>query len=282
MREKILFVDDDPNILNSMRRNLRNKFNLSTSESGEQGLRAIEKEGPFAVVVSDLKMPGMNGIDFLARVRDLSKDTVRVMLTGYAELESAISAVNEGNVFRFLTKPCDMSTLVNTLVQCLEQYRLITAERELLDKTLSGSVELCSEILSMVNPVAFDTSSRIKRYVRYIAEHKDPENLWQYEIAAMLSQIGCVTLKPETLEKVAENRPLNGEEQQVYDMHPTIAYDLLSRIPRMAGVAKMIMYQNKNYDGTGNPREKIAGEDIPLGARILKLVLDYDMHLSQM
>jgi DNA-binding NtrC family response regulator len=142
MIEKVLFVDDDRNLLASCERSFRRKFTVETAEGGEAALQAIAERGPFAVVVSDRQMPGMDGIQLLSLVRQRAPDTVRIMLTGNVDLEGAIKVVNEGNIFRFLTKPCALEILGKAVEDALAQYRLVTAEKELLNKTLSGSIKL--------------------------------------------------------------------------------------------------------------------------------------------
>jgi len=132
MTEKVLLVDDDRNILAGYRRGLRNEFRLETAAGGEQGLQALNSRGPFAMVVSDMRMSGMDGIEFLARVREGFPDTVRAMLTGYADVETAIRAVNEGGLFCFLTKPCPKEKLALSLRAGIEQYRINTAQSAVL------------------------------------------------------------------------------------------------------------------------------------------------------
>ena len=127
----VLSVDDEPNVLDGVKRNLRRDFRVVTAAGGAAGLRAFE-EAAFAAVVSDLRMPGMDGIEFLGRVRDVSPDTTRILLTGNADLTAAVSAVNEGNIFRFLTKPCPPDVLISAVTMAVDQQRLLTAERELL------------------------------------------------------------------------------------------------------------------------------------------------------
>jgi len=277
MNEKILAVDDEKNILDAIQRQMRKKFHVETALGPEEGLTAIKQRGPHAVVISDLRMPKMDGIQFLTRVKKLTPDTVRVMLTGNADLENAIQAVNEGNIFRFLTKPCSPEILEKVIQAGIEQYRLVTAEKELLQKTLKGSINVLNKVLSLVNPEAFGRSSRIKRYVKQIAEKLDVPDVWKFELAAMLSQIGCVILPAEALKKLSQGKNLTGEEVQLFDMHPMIASDLITNIPRMQKIAEMIRYQEKHFDGTGNPKDKRREKDIPLGARILKVALDFDL-----
>jgi len=277
MNKRILVVDDEQNLLDSLKRQLRKRFNIETAQGPEEGLKAISARGPFAVIISDLRMPVMDGIEFLSRVSDITPDSVRIMLTGNADLQNAIQAVNEGNIYRFLTKPCAIDILAGVLDQGIEQYRLVTSEKELLEKTLKGSIKVLTELLSLLNPEAFGRSSRIKRYVGEIAGHLDIPNVWQVETAAMLSQIGCITLPEEAIKKLYQGQELSEEESELFDMHPIIASDLLSHIPRMQHVAEIIADQDKYFDGSGNTKELRQGEAIPLGARILKVVLDFDM-----
>lgn len=274
--EKILFVDDDVNLLQGIRRQYRKRFNIVTASSGREALALLQK-GDFAVVVSDLQMPEMNGIEFLSEVKEHYPDVVRIMLTGNADLTAAIDAVNNGNIFRFCTKPCPVDVMVNTLWSAIEQYRLINAERELLEKTLLGSVKVLTDILSLVNPIAFGRASRVRNYVKKILDKLGITDTWKFEIAAMLSQIGCVTIPAEALEKVYKNEELRDEEKQMFTAHPLVGRELISTIPRLDEVASIIAYQEKRFDGTGIPGDGRKGSDIPLGARILKVALDFDV-----
>lgn len=277
MDERVLIVDDDINFLSAVRRQLRKDFQPDTAQGPEEGLNFIKTCGPYAVIISDLQMPKMNGIEFLSKVKEIAPDTVRMMLTGNADLDRTIQAVNAGNIFQFLTKPCAPETLTNVIHLGIKQYRLVIAEKELLQKTLKGIIGLLNEVLSLVNPEAFGRSSRIRQYVKRIAENMDLPNVWWLEMAAMLSQIGCVILSEETLRKLYRGEAFTGEESQMFDMHPMIASDLISKIPRMEKVAEVIRYQEKCFNGTGNPKDNRQGKDIPVGARILKAVIDFDL-----
>ncbi len=277
---KVLFVDDEPRILQAYQRGLRRHFEIHGATSGEQALKLLETEGPFPVVVSDMRMPGMNGIDLLVRIKERSPDTVRVMLTGNADQQTAIEAVNEGDVFRFLTKPCSVESLARTLAAAFKQYRAITAERELLEQTVRGAAEALSEVLSLVDPEAFGRTQRLKRLMRDMAVAMGLRESWEAETAAMLSQIGCVVLPGELLRKVTSGAPLTAKERERFLQHPGVGADLLARIPRLDGVAEIIRYQEKGFDGSGPPPGEVCGEAIPLGARMLKVVLDFDRHES--
>src|SRR5579864_4510396 len=194
MAEKILLVDDDSNILDGYRRSLSREFLMETAEGAEPALALAEKNGPYAVVVSDMRMPGMDGIQLLSRIKALSPDTIRVMLTGNADMDTAISAINEGSIFRFLKKPCSKEAMAKTLTAALVQYRLVSAEKQLLEQTLSGSLQVLTQVLSLVNPAAFGRAERARRYIHHVVSAMKLGNPWQYEVAAMMSQLSCVTL----------------------------------------------------------------------------------------
>lgn len=264
---RVLFVDDEPRILETFRRNLRKQYDVHTAVGPEEGLRVVKEDDSFAVIVSDLKMPGMDGITFLSTVHSMSPDSVRIMLTGYADVDNAIAAVNEGHVFRFLTKPCTLESLSKALDAGLEQHRLVTSERELLRGTLRGSIKVLSEVLSLVNPEAFGRSERIRRRVNELGRHMGFEPLWMLDLAAMLSQIGCVGIAEEIVRKHNSGKDLTGEERKAFNRHPQIAAGLLSHIPRLEEVGEIIAHQNEKYD------EKLS---CPLGSRLLKIAIDYD------
>jgi response regulator RpfG family c-di-GMP phosphodiesterase len=276
MSERILCVDDEPNVLQAYQRSLRRQFHIETATSGEQALKMVNEDGPYAVIVSDMRMPGMDGVQVLAHIKETAPDTTRIMLTGNSDQQTAIEAVNEGHIFRFLTKPCPTETLARALSDGIRQYQLIMAEKELLEKTLRGSIEVLTNILSLVNPTAFGRSSRVSRLVKQMAQVLQIQDMWQVEIAAMLSQIGCITVPEETLMKVYNGKSLSAEELGMLQAHPRIGHDFINRIPRLESVAEIIAYQEKHFNGSGAPHDNKRGHEIPLGARILKVALDYD------
>ena len=280
MNDKVLLVDDEPNVLEGLQRQLRKKFQVTTANGGEEGLKAIGGEEPFAVIVSDLRMPGMDGVRFLAEARQCAPDSVRMILSGHADLDAAINAVNEGNVFRFLTKPCEPKTLISILEAGVQQYQLVTAEKDLIEKTLSGSIKLLTDILSHLSPVAFGRASRVRRIMGKLASQVSAERSWEFELAGMLSQTGCVTIPTETVEKIYHGKPVSLVESHMFERHPQIGCELIMNIPRLEGVAEMIAYQNKHFNGEGFPQDDRKGEDQPFGSRALHVALDFDTLVS--
>lgn len=280
MTERILCVDDDPNVLQAYQRALRKQFHIEPAFGGEEALQAVAEQGPYAVVVSDMRMPGMNGVELLAKVSEISPDTVRMMLTGNADQETALEAVNQGHIFRFMTKPCPPETFAKALEAALTQHRLITAEHELLSKTLSGSVKVLTDVLGLVNPAAFGRAARVRRLVHEFCTRLPVGAAWQVELAAMLSQIGCVAVPEETLTKVYKGESLSRAEADAFAAHPATGYELLRHIPRLEEVAEIVAYQEKRFDGQGLPADNRCGEAVPLGSRILKVALDFDTLLA--
>lgn len=279
--EKILLVDDEPNILQAYKRILRRDFNIYTAESGREGLDLIEREGEFAVIVSDMRMPEMNGIEFLTRTQELFPDSIRIMLTGDAGQQTAMDAVNEGKIFRFLTKPCSLELLSNTLFTCLKQYRLVKAEKQLLEETLTKSLQVLVDILALINPTAFSRSTRVKRLAKDIAVRLGLENTWEIEIAAMLSQIGCITVPEEILKKISNCKQLSEGELRLYNQHPQVGYDLVTRIPRMQDVAQIIAHQTVRFSEEKTSKSCLESSNTNrLNTRIIKMVLDYDKLLD--
>ncbi|WP_136806395.1 HD domain-containing phosphohydrolase [Desulfosediminicola flagellatus] len=279
MTEKVIFVDDEDHILQSMKRQLRKRFEVFTALGGREALEIMKENGPFAVIVSDMRMPAMDGIQLLSEVKTLYPDTVRMMLTGNADQETAIEAVNKGQIFRFLNKPCPTSTLVTSIALAQRQYRLINAEREVLDKTLKGSIKVLSELLSLANPVAFSSGYRIKGLVSELAKILEFREPWQLEIAALMSQIGCITLPAEILNKLYVGQPLDDEEKEMYRSHPKIGADLLRHIPRLKTVSGIIALQLMTMDELNQKCEtdEDITEEMAIGAQVLKISIDYDM-----
>ncbi len=276
-----MFVDDDKDILDTFKRLMRKRYSIDTALSGEKGLEAISTRGPYAVVVSDMRMPGMDGVRFLTRVMDISPDSVRVMLTGNADQQTAMEAVNQGRIFRFLTKPCSPELFSITLDAAIDQHKLIISERELLEKTLSRSIKVLIDILSMVNPTAFGRAARLRKYVKHMTAELGLKSGWQYELAAMLSQIGCVTIPQETMEKYYSGGKLSDNETAMLSSHPSIGKELLENVPRLEQIALMIGQQDKPYSRYRGDQPPAKRPEAEIGAQMLKAAIELDLIVSQ-
>lgn len=264
MNRSVLLVDDEPNLLKGFQRHLRKKYDLSLAVGAAEAVKLFKAKGPFAVVVSDMQMPDVNGVELLAHLSAIDAQTTRIMLTGNADQRTAADAVNNGKIFRFLNKPCPPEDLCIALEAGIEQYRLVTAEAELLSKTVSGSVRMLSEVLSLAMPDAFGAAIETKRLARKLAEKLGVSPLWQIDMAAMLLRIGCVSLPESVLKDYLAGRPLNSEERRLVEEHPTIGHRLVSAIPKLESVADLILQHRKPL-----------AEGPSLAAKVLRVADDF-------
>jgi len=263
--------------LDGYRRMLHREFEVETAVGAELALTVIESRGPYAVVISDMRMPGMNGSEFLSRLRQSAPATVRMLLTGYSDMKAAMDAVNQGNIFRFLTKPCDKETLSGAVTAGIGQFHLVMAEKELLEKTVMGSIKVLTDVLSAVSPEAFGRSMRIARCVTHMAGKFALASAWWYETAAMLSQLGCAMLDPELLQAAYVGAKLSPEDQARFDAHPVVASNLLAAIPRLEPIAWMVRQQfTKGMPEHAPESASIPAPDLLLGARMLKAAVAFD------
>lgn len=240
MKAKILWVDDEKALLDSMQRHFRGKFRIVAATGGVEGLSILRKDKEFPVIISDLKMPIMSGIEFLSEARKLAPDSVRLMFTGFAGLDSAIKAVNEGHIFRFLTKPMEMDLIERHIIAGLRQYELIQAEHELLDKTLTGSLQVLLDVLALASPTAFNRSARIRDTVDSLATDLHLPDRWALQTAASFYHLGYITLPNSTLEKIYTQRELDEEDQKMLNKQADLAVAILSKIPRMEKVTGIL------------------------------------------
>jgi CheY-like chemotaxis protein len=237
---RILCVDDEPRVLDGMRRTLGMNFEVKTAEGGAQALAMLTGAERFAVTISDMRMPGMDGAAYLEQAAEKDPDMVRMLLTGQSDMQAAIRAINHGRIFRFLTKPCDADVLHRAVEDALEQHRLLTAEKELLQKTVYGCIKVLTEMLSLVNPVAFSRAVRVKRLVQHVASSVHLADAWQLELAVMLAHLGYVGMSPELLERAYTGKPVNPTEKALLGGAFKTALNLMVEVPRIEAVLSII------------------------------------------
>jgi response regulator RpfG family c-di-GMP phosphodiesterase len=239
-------VDDEQRILDAFRRSLHGRYEVDTANSGQEGLAKTRGTArPYSVVVSDMRMPGMSGAEFLAGLREISPDTVQIILSGQAELTDTIAAVNDGNLFRFLTKPCEPAELARALDAALEQHRLVRSERELLERTLDGAVTVLTELMAAAHPVAAGRTGTVKALTDAAIFSLRPKNTWELRIAAMLGQVGLMAVPAEVIAKVVGTRveDVDPDALAMYRGHPQLSRELIGRIPRLERVAAWVASQ---------------------------------------
>ena len=284
-RLKVLCVDDEPNILEGLSLHLRRHYTVITAGSGALGLQALRTESGAAagtaIVISDMRMPRMDGATFLSQARQIAPDAVRLLLTGESDLDSAIAAINQGQIFRFLTKPCPPSLLLSTVESAAIQHRLITAERVLLEQTLRGSIQALTDVLALTNPVLFGRAIRVKQHVSDLATSLEIVDRWQVEVAAMLCQLGGVALPSETLERVRFGQPLSEDEEKMVARLPALTEQLLANIPRLEVVRGILAaYSRPPLRMDAIPADA-QPDPIERGAQLLRVAADFDILEAQ-
>jgi response regulator RpfG family c-di-GMP phosphodiesterase len=268
---RVLCVDDEPYVLDGLRDNLRKSFEIRVAESGLEGLELLRREPEaYAIVISDMRMPAMPGSVFLREARREAPDAIRMLLTGYADVDAAVRAVNDGQLFRFLTKPCAPEELLRACAAAMAQHRLVVAERVLLEQTLSGSVQALTDVLALTSPAAFGRGTRVKASVARLAQQIEMTDAWEVGLAAMLAQLGAVTLPVATAEKLYSGGLLSTHEDGMVARVPETTQRLLGHIPRLEGVLEVLAHVDRQFEAATDR------DPLPVGSRMLRIVFDYD------
>jgi CheY-like chemotaxis protein len=272
MNNKILCVDDEESILKGFQLNLRKDFELHLASNGAEGLEVFDREKGFALVLSDMRMPEMNGATMLSEIKNRDA-VVTVLLTGHTDFESAIAAVNEGNVFRMLSKPCPPETLIKVLRSGLEQHDLIKSKRILLDKTLRGAVDALAQSLSTAKPLFFGRAQRVRRLSNELAEMMQVPNRWRVDVASVFSQLGYISLPESVSEDVYHKRDLPPEVKKLVKQVPIDTQNLIAKIPGLEEVDEILQKLDIQHRF-----EKDNGSGVRTLASILRVSLDFDFY----
>ena len=272
MPETILFVDDDTNFLAAMQRQFRKQFVVITASAGEEGIKILRCRHNVAVVISDLMMPEIDGIHFLTLARDVSPDTVRIMLTGHASLERAIEAVNNGYIFQFLTKPCPRVSLAKSIMLAVNQHHLLVSQREL--HSLRKMKEAFTQVIGSLSAV-------VESRDRYTAGHQErvaelataiaqqlqlsPERTEMVKMASLVHDIGKIYVPLAFLSKPGRLSPA---EFSIIQAHTVVGHDILEPLDFQWPISDMVIQHHERMDGSGYP-QGLKGDDILLEARII-------------
>lgn len=280
-RPQVLFVDDEPLVLEGLRRSVHKEFLADLAAGSEEGLEKLRHAGPYAVVISDMHMPGMDGVEFLATVRILSPDSIRVMLTGDNELEVAMRAVNEGSIFRFLRKPAGAEQILTALRAGVTQYRARRSEKEHLEVTVKaleqldvGTLTALARAIDAKSTWTAGHSERVTNLAMKIANSMGlpARDLQIVHRGGLLHDIGKIGTPATILDKPGE---LEVEEIKIMREHVTIGVRILEPVPCFREILPIVAQHHEWFDGSGYPAG-LAGENISLHARILTVADAYD------
>jgi response regulator RpfG family c-di-GMP phosphodiesterase len=273
----ILCVDDEPRVTQALERHLREKFRVLTAASGAEGMDIISRERDIAVVISDMRMPQMDGATFLRHTRALQPTAVRVLLTGQADVAAAIKAINEGQIFRFLTKPCPPDQLLAMVDEAVKQYELTIAEKVLLQRTVVGSIKALADIMALVNPSVVGRAIRLKRRVSALATELALEDRWQVEAAALLSHLGLLSMPESVTRKLAQGQELDARELQRLRAASQAANRLIAHVPRLEPVSALLAEVDAISTGMEPRTPTMAQAQL----QVLKLAMEVDRLESQ-
>jgi response regulator RpfG family c-di-GMP phosphodiesterase len=306
----ILCVDDEPNILSSLRRALRNpQYRVLTAPGGHEAI-AIMEAAPADLVISDMRMPGMDGAQLLGQIRRRWPRTMRILLTGYADVNSTIAAINEGQIYRYVNKPWDDGELQVTVAQALERLALerekarlealtqaqneelrsfnaqlelrveqrtaeVTQANDKLKRNYMTSIKVFANLIELRGSQLVGHGRRLADSTRQVAKAMgcNSEDTQTVFVAALLHDIGLIGLSDEMLAKPVPK--LTADELALYRKHPVLGEQSLLALDDMQPVAALIRSHHERFDGQGFP-DALAGADIPLGARILAVADAYD------
>ena len=269
---KVLFVDDQDEVLEDIKVQVSDVCDPYGATTSEEGLEIFENEGPFTVVVSDQILPGVDGSDFLAKVVRRDPHVSTMLLTGHANYADAMTAVNDGHVFRLLEKPYSPAALREAIVAGARQRQLVESERVLLHETLIGAVNALTETLATVKPRFFGRAQRVKRLSGEVARYLDFPHPWQVETAAVFSQMASITLPEEEAENVFLRKHLRPQIVKLVERFPEVIDHLLGNIPRLEEVREIL----DCLFGNPLPYQKPGKEEIYQAFEILDAALEYD------
>ncbi|MCX7071572.1 MAG: response regulator [Gammaproteobacteria bacterium] len=281
-RLRVLLVDDEPAVLEGLELQLGRRYEVHGTTQPAQALKMVDTMAPFAIVLSDMRMPGMDGAALLREIRNRQPHGVRMLLSGHADVGSAIAAVNDGGVFRFLTKPCPPAQLLAAFDAAAQHYRVQAAERALLEQTLRGAIKALAEVLAVVDPAGHGQALRVQQLSLELAKELAFAPGWSLEVAALLSSIGRVSLPAEVLQRLhAGEIPLPDEAAMLARL-PKLTDRLLAAIPRLEPARAILLLSHEQPLPEGWATDFGGGTLATLGrcAAILRVAEGFDTLLT--
>lgn len=237
---RLLLVDDDYNVAKAFERSLSDQFEIAIAHSGQVGLEKLRKGRGFDVIISDLKMPEMNGIEFLKIAHELAPDSIGILLTGFADVASAISAVNDDAVSQFLTKPVSTERLSFVIEKAVEKSAANGAEKRLHDGSVAGAIRIFIEMIAAIDMEASQRTERVQVLIADLAERMNVGDQASLANAAALMHLGATVVSPVTRAKLMSRAEMSELEIKEYQDIPSKSAELLKNIPRLSTVSNII------------------------------------------
>ncbi|MES2720480.1 MAG: response regulator [Pseudomonadota bacterium] len=269
---QILCIDDDADVLAGLQLSLRQLGEVHVATGGEAAMALLPHLPQLAVVLCDMRMPGMTGDVVLAQCRQHCPGAARILLTGYSDIEAAMRAVNQGRIFRFLAKPCSRDELQQAVRDGIEQHRLIHAERELLEQTIKGCMQALIDALAMASPASFGQAQRMVDLVQLVSSRCRHEAGWAATMATMLANLGLVSLAPEVQEKVLFGLRLSQQEQNDVTRAQERTWQLLASVPRIEPVRQLL---SRIEPALAGHQHEPSAPELAEQARLIRMVRRY-------
>ena len=287
MKHRVLLIDDEPANLRLLRRVLGADYDTLLAENGQEGLKILEQER-VSLIITDQRMPGMTGVEVLEHSLHLQPQAIRILLTGYTDIQALIDAINGGRIYKYVQKPWDAEDLKLTVKRAIESLELKLANDGLvaeLQETLRqlesvsvGTIFALANALDAKCDYTSGHSLRVSRFALGIARKLGlaPDELRDIELAGILHDIGKIGVPESILWKPGR---LDPEEQQIMSIHPVRSAEMIEGIEHFERVRLWVKHHHEHLDGSGYP-DKLAGEKIPLGARIVLVADAFDAMTS--
>jgi len=274
-KQKVLIVDDTPENIQVLMETLKGEYAIVAAINGQKALQIAVTAPIPDIILLDIMMPEMDGYEVCRRLKaDRKTRNIPVIFVTAMDQEEDETKGLELGAVDYITKPISPAIVRARVKTHLSLRSAQQRLQDLLNKTLSGSVRVLVDILGLINPVAFSLSSQIRRLVRDMTADLGLGDTWKFDLAAMLSQIGCITIPAETLKKMYEGMALTEEEHELYSAYPAAGAELIANIPHLESVAGMIARHQEPFEGDENvkPHDRDA---VILGGQLLKVAVDY-------
>jgi response regulator RpfG family c-di-GMP phosphodiesterase len=280
---KILVVDDEIANVRLLNRVLGEEYETLTALSGSQGLELL-KEHDVSLIITDQRMPGMTGVQLLEASLEVRPDAIKILLTGYTDVQALIDAINAGNVYKYVPKPWDADELKLTVKRALEAYELKRHNDQLiidlkqalmqLDELSTGAIRALADALDAKCDYTSGHSLRVSRFAVLIGKalDLDDEHLKDIELAGILHDIGKIGVPESILWKPAKLTP---EEQKIMAEHPVKSAQIIGELKGLKRAREYVLHHHEFLDGSGYPNG-LKGDAIPIGARIILVADAYD------